>query len=130
MILAGVACERVLAAVERESSAADAIGISPDERSEIALVLLVLGQRVVAERDVGQHAGAVGDEDRLDDAAERQRGDRDPARRGEREPLDGTAVRRGTERLASHATRRDGRAGIRGSSGHDALSVKAYVRSA
>ena len=59
-------------AVDRESAAGDPVGVAADEGAEIGLdvVMDVVVQGGEAKSDVGDPAGAVGNADGLDDAAE------------------------------------------------------------
>src|SRR6476620_9648059 len=66
-------------AVDREPAAGDPVGVAADEGAEVglAVVLDVVVEGGKAESDVGDSAGAVGNADGLDDAAEGKERDLD-----------------------------------------------------
>ena len=60
VVLARVGCDRIVAAVQREAGAGDAIGVASDHRAEEGVAPDVRIEIIESQRDVGRLALAVG----------------------------------------------------------------------
>src|SRR5438270_7867618 len=85
LVLALVRHQRMLLSVEEESAARDAIGVSPNQGTEVHRIPNVVVEAVVARSDVRDSAVTVGNAKRNDSPAEGNDGDLQPAAARERE---------------------------------------------
>ena len=102
MIVAIVFAQHELVPVQRETTVRNAICMATDQRADIESIPLILRDRIEAEHDVAQKAVPIGNSDRANDAAIRQKLDLDTLRVAQRDHVDPMSLRIDTKQRATH----------------------------
>ena len=109
MIVAIVFAQHELMPVQRETSVCNAVCMATDQRADIESIPLILRNCIEAEHDVAQHAVPIGNADRANDAAIRQKLDLDSVRVAQGDHVDPMSLRIDTKQRATHGAHRGDR---------------------